>query len=101
MRTDALSASGPRASSWSGLRGFELNAENRAAPSVVLVRDSRSFTTATYIERALATLCNLKTIYVDQYPYFIGGFRRLPKVARTRAGKVLLERALGRDSAFA
>lgn len=71
-----------------------------SAPSVLLVRDSNCHTTAAYLERALAAVCNLKTIYVDQYPMFIGSFRRLPRVARTFVGWMLLRRSVEHDRAL-
>jgi spore maturation protein CgeB len=71
-----------------------------SAPSVLLVRDSSCHTIAAYLERALAAVCNLKTVYVDQYPLFIGGFRRLPRVARTFVGRMLLHRSVEHDRAL-
>lgn len=71
-----------------------------SAPSVVLLRDPSSHTAAMYLERALAPLCNLKTVYVDRHLILAGGFRRLPAAVRNRIGWDLVRRRLQADSAF-
>jgi len=69
-------------------------------PTVVLVRDASSYTTAAYIERALATQCNLKTIYVGQPPQLEATLHRLPSRLRKRIQKEFLAKAIHQDPAI-
>lgn len=69
-------------------------------PTVLLLRDSTMYTTAMYLERALARLCNLKTVYLNQYPDLLKGIHATPRAVGTRLFRLLLERALRWDRAF-
>ncbi len=69
------------------------------APSVLLLRDARMTTTAMYLERALARLSNLKSVYVNQYPDLLDALRLAPGRVRGSLYRTLLRRSLRLDRA--
>ncbi len=71
-----------------------------SAPTVLLLRDSTMYTTALDLERALARLCNLKMVYVNQYPDLLKAVHATPRPVGTRVFRLLLQRALRWDRAF-
>lgn len=71
-----------------------------AAPTVLLLRDSTMYTTALFLERALAPLCNLKTVYVNQFPDLLKAVHAVPRSLGTRAFEALLGRSIRFDRAY-
>lgn len=68
-------------------------------PTVLLLRDSTMYPTAMYLERALAPLVNLKTVYVNQYPDLLKAFHAAGPFG-TRLFRRTMQRALRWDRAF-
>lgn len=69
------------------------------APNVVLLRDPRSYTSAMYLQRALETLCNVKTIQAE-LPQAYPAFKSLPPRARKAILDRMFRRAIDFDRAF-